>query len=286
MERPLSAPGSVELAATTTVETNTESSETRKIFAEIEERANNVMNGDNRGHKLSFDELLPKGRLFEQQSKEMIPSEEDFEKVEREFSEYQHYLRDITTSGLNHTEVRLLYSYWSRFGKVDSLRRALYIPERLHDAESITSIRGELAGLSIHVISESLIRMIEEQHKEHLLILRFVDKLNSMLAALDEEDDEEGEDDKDGKGSKGDRGGKGGKVPRSVNDPDWVPRVEDRNQIMAVLAIANQLVNATEKWEREIGEARFKLTRAIEYGHLIGRFLLKRLRTRARRTIE
>ena len=180
------------------------------------------------------------------------------------FSEYQHYLRQSETAGLAHNELYLLYLYWGRFGTGSKreLCRALHNPERLADAGESLATRHALAGIAPSVIAESLMELIEEEHQKLVVVNQLIDMLNLRLAELEE----------------------GFDVPidgqPSEQKEDQIAPQEDPQEeselILKVLALAQAQLQARQEVVQLFSKTRSAIIVAIQYGQLLGRFLLKR----------
>lgn len=248
MSRPLTAPGSipVEKEGGRDLPLNNEDSiptETQLLFAEIEERAKEAQ-PDNRGHKLTLEELpCFRGRLVPPPVLE-TPDEEDFSEIERSFVAWQHY--HARNAELSPMEVRLLHTYWGRFEEEEELCVALAGPARLADAAANSTVRNGLAGLTLNSIAETLMKTIERCHNENIVACQFVDYLNGLISGLD--------------------------------DGERVPDKKEEEVILQTLALATLYTDSIEKYNKEIADARHLLLEAIKYGHLLGRFLTRRLR--------
>lgn len=187
--------------------------------------------------------------------------------MERAFCEYCHYRKDSGTAGLDASQVRLLHSDWSRFASSGSLlASALHLPQHLSEAGASIGVRHDLAGAALGVVSDALMRMIEEEHGRRILLLRLIERLNLQLAAADQ-------------GPSPD--------PNPVASFELVPTPEQLDPetsllVMEVLALANEQAQQMQRALRRLAGTRALLVQATQYGHLLGRFLIKRHRRVAR----
>jgi len=180
------------------------------------------------------------------------------------FSEYQHYLSQTETAGLTHSELYLLYSYWGRLGMASKreLGRTLHNPERLADAGESLPIRHALAGVAPSVIAASLMDLVEEEHQNLVVINQLVDIGNLRLTELEEGVDVPRDDDQ-----------------TEQREDQMAPQEDPQKEselILKVLALAQAQLQARQEFVQLISKARSAIIVAIQYGQLLGRFLLKR----------
>lgn len=159
------------------------------------------------------------------------------------FTSWQHYHKQANTAGLTPIEIKLLYTFWSQFTDDKQLKEALHNPGRLVDAAANSTVRSSLSALTIASISDTLMKTIESCHEETLSAYQIVDYLNSLL-----------------------------------NDDDGVPDKAEEEAILNVLALTSRLTKDTDQYVDGIATTRYSLNEAVNYGHLLGRFLTKRLR--------
>lgn len=237
-----------------------------QAFREMEERAADTMAGDNRGHKLPLAELCDFNRrptlLDKRLEKYPTPTtDRECEAVENSFISIQHYHGSAATAGLSNEEIRLLYSNWSPFAQSnEGLQSYLSEPQRLNTAITNAGVRSALGASQLAVLMDAIIKVIEVHHTSHKALLQLADELNFSLALLEE--------------------GFNDIVPEQDHDngADLVPAslCDDREKIMQLLAICQENLRQSESYMDALRKARAGLVQAVEYAHLVGRFLSKR----------
>lgn len=111
------------------------------------------------------------------------------------------------------------------------------------DAAANSTVRSNLGALAITSISETLMKTIEGCHEDILSAYQVADYLNTLL-----------------------------------NCDDKVPDKTEEEIILNVLALTSKLTRDTDKYMDGLATARYSLNEAVGYGHLLGRFLTKRLK--------
>lgn len=181
--------------------------------------------------------------------------------MEQQFCERQHYTNNLSTSGLNYEQVRLLHSFWGQFSnRQESLRRLSHFPVKLSEAGNNLHIRQSLAALPATGIAAGLMSHVEETCQKLKVYLQTSDYLNTLLAQLEA----------------------GDLVPVLEVDSGiaQVPSISegDKECILEALALCEHQIASTRKYLTEINSARSKIVTSVEYSHVIGRFLSKRYR--------
>lgn len=281
MERPLSAPAlGVDYSEShSATDPNDFVEATRRenlqAFSEMEERAAGATGGDNRGNKLSIEELV-EGRPsllptnFRKLNTPLI-NDHDFINVEKNFMEAIAYRKNATTAGLTNSEVRLLYSEWGRLARMksDALRCALGTPNRLSEALNSSAVRSGLFGASLRVVNQAVLDLIVDINKERVSMLRLQDSLNISLTMVTDEEE-------------------------ALNDLLDTPSIDlqvpcldslSKDQLISILALCSHCLHVLQCLLDELAAVRSGLVSAIEYGQIVGRFLAKRLRRSAQKRI-
>lgn len=195
--------------------------------------------------------------------------------MERTFCEYFHYKKDSGTAGLDASQVRLLHSSWSRFASSDGLlANVLHLPQRLSEAGANIGVRHDLAGAALGILSDALMRMIEEEHERLIILSRLIERLNLQLAVADDEEDSIQQ--RLAASSPGPASAP--RSPSTVVPTSDRPAPETSSLIMEVLALSNEQARQIQRVLRRLAGTRALLVQATQYGHLLGRFLIKRHR--------
>lgn len=170
--------------------------------------------------------------------------------------------------------MRLLHSGWSHFASSEGLlANALHLPQRLNEAGANIGVRHDLAGAALGILSNALMRMIEEEHERLVLLSRLIERLNLQLAVVDDEGDATNQ----RVASSPTRDSAPSSPSNLVPTPNR-PDPETFSLIMEVLALSNEQARQFQRALRRLAGTRALLVQATQYGHLLGRFLIKRHR--------
>jgi hypothetical protein len=257
VKRPLSAPASAAPLPPPPGNGNNDHHDTpaipegpfEQLSAQIEQADARNMQLDNRGHKLPADETLVTHRRYHMKSRiTQIPppqSESEFEAIEKAFCEFQHYRGDSRTAGLLGRDVRLLYSAWSQ----QELCRSA---PRLTEAGGKISIRHDLAAPTLSILNEGLMKLIEEEHVRQVNLLQLLEHLNELLDALTEQKDD-----------------------MLISTPSESQSEEEELLLVRCVALTRENVKLSQQYIQRLAGSRWSLVQAGQYGHLLGRFLIK-----------